>query len=417
MVGLGQARLTGSVTVSGMLSRRRFLAGVSALTLAGGAGLLSACTQATPTAAPTQPPAAAPTQPAATKPGPSASSSPSASGSASPVAASPSPSVAPAVTSTVSLKVGTLRIVADAGLYAAVSKGYFKEQGLDIQFVDFNTAAETIAPLAANQLDIGGGAVTAGLFNAVARGLPLKVVADKAALSPDARTGFTSSLWFALPKSVDPQAFTFADFKGKRIAISSTGTASEVLLARTVEKAGLKLSDVESKVLSFPDMTPALVSGGIDIAEHIEPFASIGSEQGLLTKWKNAQEVYPGQQVGIVMYGPSLSTMSGDVGNRFMVAYVRGLRDYNDAFGPNKKNRAEMVNILTQFTSAKDPSLYDKISYDYMNPDGYVNAEAMDRDLDWYVQSSVVSNRPDLKMIVDNRYCDYAVQILGKYQA
>ena len=41
------------------------------------------------------------------------------------------------------------------------------------------------------------------------------------------------------------------------------------------------------------------------------------------------------------MYGPRVAEIGQNAGNRFMVAYVRGLRDYNDAFGPRRQNRAE----------------------------------------------------------------------------
>src|ERR687885_649031 len=44
--------------------------------------------------------------------------------------------------------------------------------------------ADTVAPLAAGQLDVGGGAPSAGLGNALARGLNLKIVADKGSTPP-----------------------------------------------------------------------------------------------------------------------------------------------------------------------------------------------------------------------------------------
>jgi hypothetical protein len=37
-----------------------------------------------------------------------------------------------------------------------------------------------VAPLGSGELDVGGGTVSAGLYNAVARGINLKVVADQA---------------------------------------------------------------------------------------------------------------------------------------------------------------------------------------------------------------------------------------------
>jgi hypothetical protein len=40
----------------------------------------------------------------------------------------------------------------------------------------------------------------------------------------------------------------------------------------------------------------------------------------------------------------------------------------------------------------------------------------MKYDLDWYVANGYVAQMPDLGQLVDNRYCDYALQQLGHYQ-
>src|SRR3954469_23244483 len=77
------------------------------------------------------------------------------------------------------IRVGHVNTVSDAGLYVAERKGYFKEVGLAIELTSFTTAANMIAPLGAAQLDVGGGTVAAGLYNAAARDIGIKIVADK----------------------------------------------------------------------------------------------------------------------------------------------------------------------------------------------------------------------------------------------
>src|SRR5207248_6849094 len=140
------------------------------------------------------PPSAAPAPTAAS--GPAAQSTGAAPGAAA-AAAPTAPAAAASAPAPLRLRVATIRITADAGLYIADEKGYFKEQGIDVDWVDFATAAEATAPLGAGQLDIGVGAVGAGLFNAMARGIDIRLVADKAATSADPRTGLASSLALA----------------------------------------------------------------------------------------------------------------------------------------------------------------------------------------------------------------------------
>ena len=347
---------------------------------------------------------------AACAPPPAPSSPPSAATPDTPLASSPPPPVR--------LRVATLRITADAGMYIAEEKGYFQEQGIQVEWVDFATAAEAIAPLGAGQLDVGVGAVGAGLFNAVNRGIDIRLVADKAATSPDPRNGFASSLALAIPKEYAEagRLRDYADLHGKTIVIPARGTASHILIDYAVRRGGLTLADVEINELTFPDMNSALANKAVDVALQIDPLLTLGEAQGILIPWKRAVEIYPGQQIGAIMYGPRITQIGQSAGNRFMVAYVRGLRDYNDAFGPKRQNRGEIVSILTKHTNVKDPALYDKVTWDYMNPDGYLNVETLARDLDWYVANGYLTEKPDLNRLVDHSFADYAVRVLGPYQ-
>jgi NitT/TauT family transport system substrate-binding protein len=108
--------------------------------------------------------------------------------------------------------------------------------------------------------------------------------------------------------------------------------------------------------------------------------------------------------------------MGGNAGNRFMVAYVKGLRDYNDAFGPKRKGRDEIIDILVRNTQLKDRALYDQMGLSYLNPDCYLNLDTMAADVDWYFEHGYIAPKPDVAQFVDRSYCDYALQQLGRYQ-
>jgi hypothetical protein len=56
-----------------------------------------------------------------------------------------------------------------------------------------------------------------------------------------------------------------------------------------------------------------------------------------------------------------------------MKAYIRGVRDYNDALKGGKlagQNAAEIIDILTKATNIKDPKVYAAITPNGVNPDG-----------------------------------------------
>ena len=78
------------------------------------------------------------------------------------------------------VNVGITDSSSDAVFFIADKKGYFKAEGLAATMTSFASAAKMIAPLGTGQLDVGGGTVAAGLYNAVERGINIKIVADKA---------------------------------------------------------------------------------------------------------------------------------------------------------------------------------------------------------------------------------------------
>jgi NitT/TauT family transport system substrate-binding protein len=140
-----------------------------------------------------------------------------------------------------------------------------------------------------------------------------------------------------------------------------------------------------------------------------------GQAQGILVPWLKSEDLYAGQEGGVLIYGSNMSKLGQDVGNRFMLAYVRGLRDYYDAFGARHKDTDAIAGILAANTDVKDPSLYSKMGFDYIDPNGYVNADPVQYDLDWYASHGLVQQKPELAQIIDNSYVDYAVAQLGRY--
>jgi NitT/TauT family transport system substrate-binding protein len=62
----------------------------------------------------------------------------------------------------------------------AQEKGYFEEQGLNIEFEFFRTGDSMGAPLSLRQLDVGVGKTGPALFNAINMGLDVGVFAGLA---------------------------------------------------------------------------------------------------------------------------------------------------------------------------------------------------------------------------------------------
>src|SRR5262245_58956445 len=89
-----------------------------------------------------------------------------------------------AAAQSVTVTVGAASTTSDAPIYIAEKQGYFRDEGIDVTVTNFRPASGMVAPLGAGQLDAGAGSASAGLYNAVTRGIKIKIVADKASSPP-----------------------------------------------------------------------------------------------------------------------------------------------------------------------------------------------------------------------------------------
>ena len=72
----------------------------------------------------------------------------------------------------------------DFAILIGMKKGYFAEEGIDINGIVFDNGGRMIAPLGSGEIDVATGSASATLFNAVARGIDIKIVADKGSTPP-----------------------------------------------------------------------------------------------------------------------------------------------------------------------------------------------------------------------------------------
>ena len=328
---------------------------------------------------------------------------------------SASPTLAPATaTPAVARQVATVRVgqtvaLSEAGQYIGLDRGYFERQGLKIEFTQFDSAAQMTAPLASGHLDLGTGGVGVGLFNALARGIPIRIAGPQARHFPGA-----SAVHLMLRRDLadDGLVHGYADLRGRKVALNGRGMPPEYGLALALAQVGLPLSDVDVVELGFPDMTAAFASGAIDAAVQNEPGATQAVSRGLAVKWHEMGELAPGIQFTVVLYSPEFAQQ--EVARRWMVAYLQGVRDYNDAFRMGR-GRAELVDLLTRYTPVKDPGLYAHMGFAYIDPDGRIDEPSLTEQLTWYAQTGQITGPVDLHQAIDTSFAEFALERLGPY--
>jgi NitT/TauT family transport system substrate-binding protein len=310
----------------------------------------------------------------------------------------------------ITVRVGQVVATSEAGQFIALERGYFAEQGLIIEYSQFNAAGQMTPHLASGRLDVGTGAAGAALFNAQARDVPIKIVGPQARHDPGA-----SAVYVMVRRDLidDGQVRDYQDLRGRTVALNARAIAPEFGLAMALQQGGLQLADVELVELGFPDMVSAFANRVIDVAIQNEPAATQAASRGLAVKWREMGEVRSGIQFTMVLYSPEFART--EAAQRWMVAYLKGVRDYNDAFMKNQ-GRDEVIDILTRHTPVKDPALYSQMGFAFIDPNGQVDQSSLAEQLDWYVRQGQVTGAVDLTQVVDRTFVELAVQQLGRYE-
>jgi NitT/TauT family transport system substrate-binding protein len=308
------------------------------------------------------------------------------------------------------VKIGDLGIVADAPFYIAIEKGYFAAEKVDVQLERFNSAAQATAPLSTNQVQVVGGGVGAALYNAFARDWPVRIAMARTRDMP----GFSSDT-LVMRNDLKESVKSAKDLKGKKIAINAPSSVLHFMLATLLESEGLNIKDVETVVMPWPNMAPAMETKAIDGGTVVEPFAALFAQRNIAFPFKRAADFMtkPPLEVSVVLYSKEWSDKNPDQAKAFTVAYLRGVRDYHDAMKGGPK-RAEVVEICAKYTSLKDKALYDKIQWSYMDPNAEISFDGLREQQDWYAKQGVVAQKADVEQMVDRRFLDHALAKLGK---
>ena len=314
------------------------------------------------------------------------------------------------------ITVGATSSTSDAPIYIADKKGYFRAEGLEVKVANFRSAADMVAPLGAGQIEAGAGSASAGLYNAVARGIRIKIVADKASSPP----GYGGTKILVRKDHVESGRYReLTDLKGMKFAMNAPGVSNTSTLNTLLKSAGLKYSDVETVDMPLPDHVAALKNKSVDAAASVEPGPALAVRNGDAVVIKSDDEILPNHQIAVLLYAEEFALKRPAAARSFMRAYLRAVRFYNGALADGRlggPNADEVIAILSEATPIKSREIYKLITPTGMNPDGRVNKASLAHDLAFYAEQGLVKGAVDLDDAVDGSFVEAALQELGPYR-
>jgi NitT/TauT family transport system substrate-binding protein len=174
----------------------------------------------------------------------------------------------------------------------ASSRGYFKQQGLDVDIGVYSGGAKALQALLGGSADIVAGAYSNTITMAV-RGQKIVSFVTQAVCP-----GFV----FGVTKASHDKIKTYADLKGKRIGVSSPGSSFHMGVNYLLSKAGLKPEDVS--------------------------IIGVGSSSGAIAAARSGQ-------VDALMTNDPVATVLQDSGDLFPLAQMRNVKDTQATLGGN----------------------------------------------------------------------------------
>ena len=246
------------------------------------------------------------------------------------------------------LRVSTIPIIDTAPMQAAITKGFFAEQGLEVDTTPTAGGAAGLPALAAGQVQVAFSNIISIVLGAK-QGLGFEVIAAGSGTS-----GTTPDLAAMVAKP--GSAFkTGKDLEGKRIAVNTRNNIIWLYARAWVQATGGDPDKVTYLEVPFPQMIDALRGDRVDAAFVVEPFLSGGVSSGAahVIGWPyNAVQ----KNIPVGMYAMTSSYMKANPGvaERFVRAYNKGVDWINQ-----NKGSEEWLKIISGYTRMKPEMLKD----------------------------------------------------------
>jgi NitT/TauT family transport system substrate-binding protein len=309
----------------------------------------------------------------------------------------------------VTVKVGTVRSISTVSILWAVEQGYFKQYGIKVVNENLDTAANSIALLAQNQLQIVEGGISAGYFNALEKNLPVTMVLDRVS-SPLGHN-------LMLRPDLKDQITHLRQLKGKTIATNGQGAVSTYEVGKLLETDGLTINDVDIKVIPFTQYSVAFANKAIDAAITIPPFTAQLLEGGHAVAFKDPDDLVKPHPltIAVSMINTDWAKANHELVRNYYLAYLRGIRAYCQAYHGGALRQA-MIELSIRTGTETRPQLLHKYPWPARSPNGKINIASLLDMQAWFVKNKMSNAELPAERLLDTSYADHAVAKLGPWQ-
>jgi NitT/TauT family transport system substrate-binding protein len=211
---------------------------------------------------------------------------------------------------------------------------------------------------------------------------------------------------------------TFADMRGRTIAIPTRFSDERLLLFRAMKLWGIKPSEIKMIEMAPPDVSGALAAGAIDAFSMGEPFPSQAELAGYGRVLFQAREYWPDYMSCVLIVRQDLIDTRPDV----VQVLVDGIARSALWLDKSKPHREDAADFVGRFYYHQRPALLrwaltrpmDRVMYSPLAP------RKADFDLvrDMMIETGVLNKKIEFSEYTDTRFSDGAnIETPWKYEA
>ena len=303
----------------------------------------------------------------------------------------------------------------------ALQKGYYKKMGLDVKFKFFFDGALMVAPLLSGELDLASLTVSAGFFNAVARGGDLTMFLDG---GTEARPDRSYVVTVVNQKLYDQGVHTAKDLKdiaNLPVHISDKGSINHYALDHSYLAAGVDPRKLEINFgLAQPKAMQLMMKGGVNVSNLAYHFAFFleNAKRGRIID--TAADSAQGAIISCTTFSKQ---RMADIGResyvRFAMGHLQGVKEFNAAAGtkPPPEDILDVLSTLTVFKGEKGKGVIRAIQphWSWTSPDAKPNKATIQKMHDhWFDFRGYVSKRASIDDVLDTSIVEEAAQRLKR---
>jgi NitT/TauT family transport system substrate-binding protein len=284
----------------------------------------------------------------------------------------------------VKVRINKIPIAPYVPVDVALSRGWFKEEGLDVSIDAVAAGAVAIQALAGGKLDVIYTSLDIGL-RSYSRGFDVVILSNQNNAQEKGKDAA------ALLVRKDSGIKTPKDLEGKRVAVNNLQNVNWAYTREAIQKAGGNPNKVQFIEVNFPQMVDALLGNQTDAAATTEPFTTIGVGTG---KLEALSYIFTEIQPGLNIAGWVASGKWVKDNPKAAHAFRRVIQRAIDLL---ENNPEEKTKAILQFTPLK-PDLLQRITLDKWTTK--LDPADLQKQLEVYRRQGLVDKMYDVKTII-----------------